>query len=275
MKKQVILFLIAAFSLTVPGRAQTDVDLDAEVGGRISLSVDKKLTKGLHVTLEEEVRWDNGFRSFDRFQTTLAASYKLHSNIKIGVGYALISPYSSTNSAFKSLRHRFMVDVTGNYRFGDWSLSLKERFQATYRSGDMNEYQNPRTAMALKSRLKLTYKAFRRWEPYLAFEVRNTLNAPVIKANFDGTNYLTDAGTQKGEEGWFLDGFSGWYVNRLRGILGVEYKWSKNSLVELSVMADYLSDKVVDANAEGTKLKSYTRETGFCGWFVAGYSYLF
>ena len=277
MKRALIIGLMGLVGLMGPLRlhAQTEVDMDAEVGGRLAFSVDKKITKGLHVSLEEEIRMDNNFQSFDRFMTTLAASYKVHPNIRIGLGYALINPYSSTNSAFKSERHRLMVDVTGSYRFGDWSLSLKERFQATYRSGDMNEYQNPRTALALKSRLKLTYKAFRRWEPSVSVEVRNTLNAPVIKANYDGTHYLTDAGLQKGEAGWFLDGFNGWYVNRIRGTLGVEYKLSKNSLIEVALMADYLSDKVVDANAEGTKLKSYTLETGFQGWIVAGYCYTF
>ena len=279
MKKIVIVLAAAALSFFSTHfsvcQAQTDVDLDAELGMRLSFSADKKLSKGLHVSLEEELRMDNNFQSFDRLQTTLAATYKIHPNIKLGLGYVFINPYSSTLSTFKSSRHRLMFDVTGSYRFGDWVLSLKERFQATYRSGDMNEYQNPRTALALKSRLKLTYKAFRRWEPSVSVEVRNTLNAPVVKANYDGTHYLTDAGSQKGEAGWFLDGFNGWYVNRIRGTLGVEYKLGKNSRIDVTLMADYVSDKKVDANAEGTKLKSYTRETGFYGWLTAGYCYMF
>jgi hypothetical protein len=34
-------------------------------------------------------------------------------------------------------------------------------------------------------------------------------------------------------------------------------------------------DKQVDANAEGTKLKSYTKEIGFRGWIGAGYEFAF
>jgi len=41
------------------------------------------------------------------------------------------------------------------------------------------------------------------------------------------------------------------------------------------LMADRTWDKVVDANAEGTKLKSYTREAGFTLWLVAAYCYSF
>lgn len=254
---------------------QTEVDLDSEVGGRLSLQLNKKLSKGLHLTLEEEIRMDDNFGSFGRFHTTLGLTYKVTPELKVGVGYALINPYSASDSAFKSCRHRLMADVTYTRRFGDWSLSLKERFQATYRTGDMNEYQNPRTALTLKSRLKVTYKGWRRWEPYGYVEMRNTLNAPVIKANWDGTHYVTDAGSQVGDEGWFLDGFSGVYVNRWRGALGVEYRLSKASRLEGTLLFDKKTDKVVDANAEGTKLKSYTLEKGFMGWLCVGYSYSF
>ena len=277
MKKTVLTIALIVFAgFGFPSlKAQTDVDLDPEFGGRLSVSVDKKLARGLHVSLEEEIRMDNNFGSFDRFHTTLGLSYKVNDYLKLGVGYAMINPYSSSNSTFKSSRHRLMLDATGSLRFGDWRLSLRERFQATYRSGDMNEYQNPRTALTLKSRLKLSYKGLRRLEPYAYIELRNTLNAPVISASYDGTNYLTSALSQYGEAGWFIDSWSGVYVNRVRGSVGFDYRLSKASSIDVSLMADRIMDKVVDANAEGTKLKSYTRETGFVGWINIGYSYSF
>lgn len=277
MKKTVLTIALIFFAgFGFPSlKAQTDVDLDPEFGGRLSVSVDKKLARGLHVSLEEEIRMDNNFGSFDRFHTTLGLSYKVNDYLKLGVGYAMINPYSSSNSAFKSSRHRLMLDATGSLRFGDWRLSLRERFQATYRSGNMNEYQNPRTALTLKSRLKLSYKGLRRLEPYAYIELRNTLNAPVISASYDGTNYLTSALSQYGEAGWFIDSWSGVYVNRVRGSVGFDYRLSKASSIDISLMADRIMDKVVDANAEGTKLKSYTRETGFVGWINIGYGYSF
>ena len=275
MKRALIIGLMGLVGLMSAVRAQTDVTLDPEVGGRLSLSFDKKLAKGLHLTLREQVWMDNNFASFDRFQSQLSLSYKVSPELKVSLGYAMINSYSSSDSAFKSPRHRLMADVAYTYRFGDWSLSLRERVQGTYRSGQMNEYQAPRMAWMLKSRLKLTYKGFRRWEPYGYVEMRNTMNAPVIKANWDGTYYVTDAGSRTGEAGWFLDGFSGWYVNRWRGALGVEYRLNKENRLEVALLADWLTDKEVDANAEGTKLKSYERVSGFKGWLVIGYSYSF
>lgn len=274
--RTLVIFAIVLSAFGFPSlKAQTDVDLDPEVGGRLSVSVDKKLARGLHISLEEEIRMDNNFGSFDRFHTTLGLTYKVNDYLKLGVGYAMINPYSSSDGAFKSSRHRLMLDATGGLRFGDWRLSLRERFQATYRSGDMNEYQNPRTALTLKSRLKLSYKGLRRLEPYAYVELRNTLNAPVISASYDGTNYLTSALSQYGEAGWFIDSWTGMYVNRVRGSIGFEYRLSKASRIDISLLADRIVDKVVDANAEGTKLKSYTRETGFVGWINIGYSYSF
>ena len=163
MKKIMIIALVAVFwGMPSVSKAQTDVALDTETGARLSLSVDKKLARGLHLLFEEEVRMDNNFSAFDRFHTTLGVNYKLNDYLKVGIGYAMINPYSTANSAFKDSRHRLMLDATGSLRFSDWRLSLKERFQATYRSGEMNLYQHPRTSLTLKSRLKLQYQGLRR-----------------------------------------------------------------------------------------------------------------
>jgi hypothetical protein len=255
---------------------QTDTNLDPEFGGRISVSVDKRIVRGLHVELEEEVRFDNNFGSLDRLQTTLGVSYKVHPNIKLGVGYAMINGYGANSNSFKNMRHRFIADVTGTLHLGRWNLALKERFQATRRTGDYNVYQNPQTALTLKSRLSVRYKSMGRVEPYANFEVRNYLNAPVIEAAFDGTTYYTlDGYSETGEAGWFLKGFNGGYVNRLRGALGMDVRLTRRSTLNFYVLADYLMEKVVDANAEGTKLKSYTYEKGFRGWVGVGYEFAF
>ena len=270
-----IIILLGLF-IPVLASAQTDVALDPEFGGRISVSVDKRITQGLHVSLEEEVRFDNNFSSLDRLQTTVGLNYKVHPNIKLGLGYALINGYGANSESFKNPRHRLMADVTGTLHLGQWNISLKERFQVTRRTGDYNIYQNPKNALTLKSRLTARYKGFGSVQPYAYFEVRNYLNAPVIEAAFDGTNYYTlDGYSETGEPGWFLKGFNGGYVNRLRGSIGVDYRIDRHSTLNFYILGDYIMDKVVDANAEGTKLKSYTKETGFRGWVGARYEFAF
>lgn len=270
-----ILFAVAMFA-SMAATAQTDEKLDNEFGARIGVELDYKIIKKLHVSLEEELRFDNNLKSFDRAQTTLFLNYKLHKNIKIGAGYSMINGYSSSSKSFKNPRHRFMIDVKGTLKYGYWNFSLKERFQITHRTGDFNQYQNPTNALTLKSRLMVKYTGFGKFEPYASFELRHYLNAPVISAAFDGTNYLTlDTYSEKGEAGWFLEGFNGCYLNRYRGSIGVDIKVNKQNSWNIYFLGDYNIDKVVDANAEGTKLKSYTKETGFVGWLGVGYKYSF
>ena len=256
--------------------AQTDVALDTEFGGRLAVGMDKKIVKGLHVSLAEEVRFDNNFGSLNRLQTTVGVDYKVHPNVKVGIGYAFINGYSASNQAFKNARHRVMADVMGTLRLDDFNLSLKERLQMTHRTGDFNAYQNPANALMLKSRLMVKYKGFDFVKPYAYVEMRNYLNAPVIAAAYDGSNYFTlDDYSETGEAGWFLSGFNGGYVNRWRGSVGIDVKIGWHNTLNFYILGDYVIDKVVDANAEGTKLKSYTREKGFKVWAGAEYEFAF
>lgn len=275
MRTKRLLLLGLALATTTFLHAQTDVDLDPEFGARLSAEVNKKLTKGLHLKAEEEMRLTDNFSSLGRLQSTLGITYKLHPNIKAGLGYALINPYSAANNSFKDTRHRLMVDLTGSYKYGRWTFSLKERFQATYRTGDMNEYQNPRTALTIKSRLKAQYRLSASLTPYAAVELRHMLNAPAITALTDGTNWFTSDGDDEGTAGWFISGWNKAYLNRIRATLGMSIRFDKHNTLNVYVMADRISDLVVDANKKGTKLKDYTRETGFVGQVVAAYTYSF
>ncbi|MCR4828156.1 MAG: DUF2490 domain-containing protein [Bacteroidales bacterium] len=276
MKTRTLLLVLCSLLTTLPLRAQTDVPLEPEVGGRLTLELDKKLAKGLHLSLEEELRFDENFGSFDRFHSTVSLKYKIHPNIKLGLGYALITPYSVVKSSFKEPRHRLMADATWTLKYGNWNFSLRERLQWTHRTGDMNTYQEPRNVLGLKSRLMAKYKGLGAWEPYASVEMRHFLNAHAVSANYNTLTgiYYNDDGLATGEAGWFLNGTSA-YMNRLRGTLGVDYRVNRSNSLNFSFMGDYVSDKVIDANAAGTKLKSYTVETGFIGWFCAGYTYSF
>ena len=276
MKGVVIICLMSLTSLTGEVCGQTDVRVDDEVGGRLTFGLNKRVSKGLHVCWEEAVWFDGNLSSFNRLQSTLSVRYKVLPWLKVGVGYSLINGYEG--SSFNPPRHRLMADVTGSYQVGDWQFSLRERVQMTHRTDSYNEWQTPGNAWMLKSRLKVTYKAFRRWEPYGTFEVRNMLNAPVVKATYNETTGIwvsSETGLAANEAGWFLDGFNSVYINRLRGTLGVSYRINRGSVIDVCLMGDFMTEKKVDANAKGTKLKAYTRETNFVGWLAVEYSYMF
>ncbi len=222
--------------------AQTEENLKPEFGMELSAGFDKKIIKGLHLTVEEEMRLDNNFKSFDRLQTTVG-------------------------------QHRLMFDVTGTLHLGKWNLSLKEQFQWTYHAGSSyNVYQYPRNALTLKSRLMIKYKGHHIAEPYAYVELRNIFNAPSVTANYDGTSYLTEEGYSTDMPGWFINRYGNAYINRVRGSIGVNVKVHEHHSLKFYILGDYVHDKVIDANSEGTKLKSYNIEKGFVGKFGIGYT---
>lgn len=276
-----LLLLLAMATAWPPLQAQTEETLDAEVGGRLSFNLDKKLARGLHLTFEEEVRFDNNFTAFDRLQSTFAASYKVHPNVKVGLGYAFIAPYSSSSSSFKSTRHRLMLDVTGTLHFNLWNVSLKERLQFTRRAGDFNPYQSPASAWSLKSRLSVKYKGWqhRGFTPYAYLELRHTFSGAAVTATYDTLQdcyYVPGTTSIEGSEaGWFLEGFNSTYLNRLRACIGVDYRMSRAATWTLFLMADRLNDKVIDSNKEGTVLKSYVHRVGAFFSLGVGYTYAF
>ena len=267
--------LLGLFFLPAAAHAQESVSLDPEFGGRLAFQLDKKLARGLHINLEEEARMDGNFSSFNRLHTTLALNYKVGNGLKLGIGYAMINPYSSNKGQFKNARHRAMVDAKWTLHSGDWQFSVKERLQATFRTGDFNAWQHAQPELALKSRLMVKYKGLRRVAPYGYLELRNTLNAPSIAASYNGTQWLNEDNLQEGDEGWFVSGWNKVYINRLRGSIGVDWRLDKRSTLNLYLLADWVNDYVVDANSAGTVLKEYTHETGFVGQIGVQYTYAF
>lgn len=277
MKKSTAILMLAALLAPAAAGAQSSVSLDPEYGGRLSAGIEKKICKGLHLTAEEEIRLDNNFASLDRLQTTVGIDYKVVQGVKVGAGLAMINHYDADESAFNNTRFRLMLDATGYLDFGLWRLSLKERLQTTVRTGDFNPYQNPTLGVALKSRLKIQYRGWQKVKPYAYVELRNTLFAPVVVANMDTvTGYFYSQNNELyGEAGWFIDSYSGSSLNRVRGSVGIDWRLDKRNSLTVGILADYCIDKVIDANSEGTRLKSYNKETGFVGWISAGYSYSF
>lgn len=271
--KKIVAAIFALLPLLLA--AQTTETLDPQAGLRLSATVDKKITRGLHLKLEEEVRLDDNFTSLERLQTTALLRYKVNRYFKVGAGYSLINGYSSKNEAFKNPRHRLLLDATGTYRHGSWEISLRERLQFTHRTGDFNPYQNPSTAITLKSRAMLKYRGLQKWQPYASIESRLYLNAPVISATFDGTSYYTFDGQTTGDPGWFISSWNGVYNNRIRLSLGTDYALSRHNSLTLALLFDINNDKEVDANSTGTKLKSYVSQHSLVGWLTIGYQYSF
>lgn len=249
--------------LPVMAAAQvTESDLGTDVGGRFSVEVDKKLAKGFHLTLEGEARMSDNFSDFGRYQFGVGSTYKVNQWFKVGAGYIFIE--NKNSSAVWKPRHRFYLDMTGRVKTGYWTISLKERLQLTHRE-DVNVYQTNPDAMSLKSRLKVQYGGLEYITPYACAELRLALNDPTCVAAWNGSSYTS----------YTFGGYNDVYLNRVRGVLGAEYKINKSHAIDFYLLGDYVYDKEIDTNKEGTKLKSLTYEKGFKLNLGIGYKFSF
>lgn len=249
--------------------------------GRASVGTDYKIRKGLHLSLEEEIRSADDFSALGSMRTTLALSYKPVKFLKLGVGGVLINPYKVDKSVktaagevlytgFWSPRYRLYGDVSGSLRWGDVQFTLKERLQLTHNTdAGMNVYQNPRNALALKSRLGLKYKRWKQVEPSLSFEIRTALNGPW--GTTSGTLQTTESG--KTYYAYTPAGYTHVYNNRYRGDLSVEFKPNKHHSISPYLLLDYCSDYELDTNGAGNRFYSAAYVDAFV--ITAGLSYVF
>ena len=263
--KHLILCALLALTPWMAGAQGNTVTENPEFGARFSVDLNKKIVKGLHVEAGGELRLSDNFSNLGRYQAQLGLTYKFNDYFKMGAGYMLIEKKNSEN-VWKP-RHRFYLDGTLSLRAGHWRFALKERLQLTHRDVN-NIYQNNPNLLALKSRLKVSYKGFSaNLTPYTYVELRNVFNDPSLNATWSEAN--------QSYTNYSFQGYHAAYVNRLRGALGLEWKLSKHHALDFFVMGDYFYDKVVDTNKEGTNLHGLWYEQGFLGHVGLGYQFSF
>ena len=250
MKKILTLCAVLGTLASIPLRAQeADVDNGFSFGGRATVEADAKLAKGLHLSAHEEARVYSDGDDIMRFYTGIGLEYKVLPFLKLGAEYELINRYkydSDEDANVWSIRHRGNFFATGTLQTGYWQFSLKETFRMTYRPGEMNTWQAPRTALALKSKATVKYRGMGRVIPFAAVELRHALNDAAYSASYN-PSASGSADRYLNEE--FL-GYKHAYLNRLRGQIGVTVKFNKRHSLDFYLLGDHYRDKVVDTNKE-------------------------
>ena len=278
------ILLTLALLLPAAAFAQTEVDDGLSFGARAKVEADAKLAPGLHLTGHEEMRYYFDAEDILRLYTGVGIEYKGLPWLKAGVEYELINRYKGETSGKEvdydwSIRHRGNFSLTGSWKTPWWQFGLKETFRMTYRPGDMNLYQAPRTALALKSKASVKYLGLGNVVPFAAFEVRNTLN----EASYSGTY---NASAKENKDIYTNEQFLGYkhaYINRLRAQLGVEVKFDKHHELDFYLLGDRYRNKEIDTNREGSEswkenglvLKSITWHKGYLLWAGVGYKWEF
>ena len=280
-----ILLAAAALLLAVPSFAQSDGDIrnlalssagsgsgltynsvnnGLDMGAWISGGVDwSVIPKRVILSFDEEIRLKDNFSNPGKAYSNLSASFKLLPWLKAGTSYSFIMTKNSAGEW--RARHRGAVSLTASVRLGDFKVSLREKFQATYKAYEVNPYQSPQTDLALKSRLKIEYDpVYSKWTPYVAAEVRNCFNAVEPSSFVYGTYTWQkyDGETSSWADrtrtcyGNLTPSYSDIYINRIRFNLGTEWKFAQNQSLDMFLIFDYNMDLPVDFTSSGIQ-KSY------------------
>lgn len=194
MRYAIIMILL---SLALPVVAQDKLE------NSFYIELSKKVFPKFTIALEEDFRLRDNFNEIDRFSTTLAISYQICKQLKAGGAYNLIN-YNHPSKGWET-RHRYFFYLTGSKKIHRLTLSLRERFQSTYRVHVKETAKRANPKLYLRSRLKAEYDIRRSvFEPFAAIELYNTLNDP-----------------------------QGNRMDRLKYLIGSNYKFNKQNIIQL------------------------------------------
>ena len=201
MKRTVLIVLAMTAGMMAPGTAKAQGD---DFGVWAEANVEKKVSQRLTIEGGAELRTRDNAGELDRWSVGVGASYKLTDWLKAALSYTLLDDNNhKVNSSGKKYsdywgqRHRLSVTLTASKDFGDLTVSLRERWQYTYRpektvdrywnytdEDDDRYYGEPvvksgqtethtyrgKGSNKWRNRLQLKYKLTRMWRPYVNAE---------------------------------------------------------------------------------------------------------
>ena len=184
---------------------------DSDLQGRFKVALDIPLSQKVKLSLGEQLRTKDMFRSVDKILSSLSVAYTPWKFLEVGTEYALenewIGEMHGGPQKKWETKHRWNIDITEKLTAGRFELSLRERVRMVFSSDETNKYVEPNPFTTLRTRLKAAYKNASRWKPYTYVEVYTTLNAPKRVENC-----LRDPLERDN------------YINRVRFVLGSELK---------------------------------------------------
>lgn len=218
-KQMCVIALLFFLCVSMTGYAQKD-----DLGIWTSLKAQKKVFPGLDTSFEMEMRTRDGLKNLDRWSVGTGLAYKLTSYLKADAGYTFIHshlPGETTQKgnfipAYWSPRHRIYLSAIGNSQWKRFNISLRERYQYTYRKslsvpkydGDdgsrkEDEWIDSKNSNILRSRFQVEWNLkSSRFSPYASCELYH---------------YIAD----------------GWALDKTRWTLGTNYKISKKHVFDL------------------------------------------
>ena len=145
------------------------------------VGVKKNLFRGISGYFETELRTREDVSVVDCWSLYGELSGSPCKYLKVGGGYTFV--HSHKNSDVWAFRHRFNTFAIGSYSFGNFTLSLRERYEVTIRSEQKVSCENKTPSHVLRSRIEGKYKIdklplspYLTVESYVCFNPRDNYN---------------------------------------------------------------------------------------------------
>lgn len=154
------------------------------------------LPAGLDVSAEVEYRTTDQFKHTDRWGIGAALGYKPIKPLKLAVGYTFYQQYNPSAidrkgrdvDQYYEAKHRVNFSATGSLKLWKLELSLRERYQYTYRPEMLvprfdegvaagNKTVDATSKHVLRTRLQVSIKPYKkcRFQPYVSAELYSLL----------------------------------------------------------------------------------------------------
>jgi opacity protein-like surface antigen len=196
MRKKLFALLALTFCALTANAQSSDMGIWYSIGA------EKKINKKFSIEAEGEMRTRNDAKTIDRWSAGVDAEYKIKRWLKASAGYTFLyddnkNKITSGNNYYPhywGARHRINVSLTGDVNCGRFNLSLRERWQYTYRPEKTvdrydldNSVWETKTKRAkgknvLKSRFQVKYDIpLCKVDPYANVEVSNAWNVEKVR----------------------------------------------------------------------------------------------
>lgn len=204
----------------------------------------KKLPMNFSLSAGLEYRSQQWFSHSDQWSVDAALGYKPVKPLKLSVGYKFIQAYTPETVDRKGRnvsdhwvgKHRISVSATGELKlFGRLTLSLRERYQYTYRpllqvprfdltdgTPDGNKTIEKKSKHVLRSRLMAEFKPYKkcRFTPYVSWELYSLLGETDHTAGISSGAQFNDK--------WRLTAGSSFRIDK-RNSLDLFYRYCRNA----------------------------------------------
>lgn len=140
-----------------------------------SISVEKKVAKGITSKFTEALRLKDNASRVNLFYSEVGLEYKLMKGVKTSLTYRITQRLEDEN--YFSYRHRINWDISAKKGFGSFQIQYRHRLQAELKKYYSSKY-GKLPFYDSRHKMELKYELNKRFEPYVSTELFIQLKDP-------------------------------------------------------------------------------------------------